>query len=197
MRTFFNSDGKPVRFSSMLAAIIENGPQFGPSYVTTGIISRQSSRLFKKNCSTIWTCFYMRPKHRTYMILEKLNRVCPALSLSRLHKLILILPGKERSKFLDWISSIDFEETHRVTFAKKHEHTCGSLTIDPKYREWFTSPASSSLWCHGKRKHIPPVPISVGVINQLTSRSRYWKVRTQVGCKQPCVLSLMCELTTR
>jgi hypothetical protein len=60
--------------------------------------------------------------------------------------------GKERSAFLTWVSSIDFEKTHQDTFAKKYEKTCDWLIEEPKYEQWFTSPASSLLWCHGKRK---------------------------------------------
>jgi hypothetical protein len=61
--------------------------------------------------------------------------------------------GKEREAFLAWISSIDFEKIHQDTFAKKHEKTCDWLMNEPKYQQWFTSPASSLLWCHGKRNH--------------------------------------------
>ncbi|KAI1560042.1 Ankyrin repeat protein [Pyrenophora tritici-repentis] len=57
---------------------------------------------------------------------------------------------RERSAFLAWVSSIDFEKTHQDIYAKKHEKTCGWLIIEPKYQQWFNSPASSLLWCHGK-----------------------------------------------
>ena len=67
--------------------------------------------------------------------------------------------GKERSAFLAWVSSIDFEKTHHDTFAKKHEKTCNWLIKEPNYQQWVTSPASSLLWCHGKREqhHVLPV----------------------------------------
>jgi len=61
--------------------------------------------------------------------------------------------GKERSALLTWLSSIDFEKTHQDIFAKKHEKTCDWLIEEPKYEQWLTSPTSSLLWCHGKRKH--------------------------------------------
>lgn len=62
-------------------------------------------------------------------------------------------PEKEREAFLAWMSSIDFEKTHQDTFAKKHQQTCDWLIKEPKYQQWLTSPASSLLWCYGKRKH--------------------------------------------
>jgi hypothetical protein len=59
---------------------------------------------------------------------------------------------KERSSFLAWVSSIDFEKTNLDTYAKRHKNTCGWLTKEPKYEQWINSPASSLLWCNGKRK---------------------------------------------
>ncbi|RMZ90014.1 hypothetical protein DV736_g2766, partial [Chaetothyriales sp. CBS 134916] len=57
---------------------------------------------------------------------------------------------KERAKFLEWISTVDFEKVHEDTYAKKHERTCGWLINEPKYQNWFGSSISSLLWCHGK-----------------------------------------------
>lgn len=62
------------------------------------------------------------------------------------------LTEKERSAFLKWVSSIDFEQTHQDTFAKKHEHTGDWLLREPKYEQWFSSATSSLLWCNGKRR---------------------------------------------
>lgn len=58
---------------------------------------------------------------------------------------------KEKSRFLSWVSAIDFERVHQDIYAKKHEKTCDWLIEESKYREWFDSSASSLLWCHGKR----------------------------------------------
>ncbi|KAF2194066.1 hypothetical protein K469DRAFT_505827, partial [Zopfia rhizophila CBS 207.26] len=57
---------------------------------------------------------------------------------------------KEKSAFLSWVSSIDFEKAHQDTYAKKHEQTCDWLINEPKYRQWFRSSISSLLWCYGK-----------------------------------------------
>jgi hypothetical protein len=61
---------------------------------------------------------------------------------------------KERSAFLAWVSSIDFEKTHQDIFAKKHEQTCDWLTREPKYQQWVNGSASALLWCHGKRRQV-------------------------------------------
>jgi len=58
---------------------------------------------------------------------------------------------EERSRFLSWVSTIEFEKIHQDIYAKKHEDTCDWLIQEPKYREWFNSSTSSLLWCHGKR----------------------------------------------
>jgi hypothetical protein len=60
--------------------------------------------------------------------------------------------GKERSDFLAWVSNIDFDKTHQDTYAKKQEDTCDWLTREPEYQQWLHSPASSLLWCYGKRR---------------------------------------------
>ena len=59
--------------------------------------------------------------------------------------------GKERSAFLAWVSSIDFEQTHVTTFAKKHGNTCDWLIREPKYQQWLSGSTSALLWCSGKR----------------------------------------------
>jgi hypothetical protein len=62
------------------------------------------------------------------------------------------IAGKEKSAFLLWVSSIDFEKVHQDTYAKKHAQTCDWLINEPKYQQWFNNPDSSLLWSHGKRK---------------------------------------------
>ncbi|KAI8937256.1 hypothetical protein NX059_006465 [Plenodomus lindquistii] len=57
---------------------------------------------------------------------------------------------QEKTEFLAWVSNIDFEQTHQVIYAKKQEKTCDWLIKDPRYQQWFNSPNSSLLWCHGK-----------------------------------------------
>jgi hypothetical protein len=59
---------------------------------------------------------------------------------------------EEKSKFLSWVSNIEFEKIHQDIYAKKHENTCDWLIKEPKYQEWFNSSTSSLLWCHGKRQ---------------------------------------------
>jgi hypothetical protein len=81
--------------------------------------------------------------------------------------------GKERSAFLTWASSIDFEKTHQDIFAKKHEKTCDWLIKEPKYLQWSTSPTSSLLWCHGKRKHFVCLLQRRGL---LTAFSWHWQI---------------------
>ncbi|UPX17637.1 uncharacterized protein EKO05_0007979 [Ascochyta rabiei] len=76
---------------------------------------------------------------------------------------------KERSAFLTWVSSIDFEKTHQDTFAKKHEKTCDWLIKAPKYEQWFTNPASSLLWCHGK-PGIGKSVLASNVIEDITTK---------------------------
>jgi hypothetical protein len=58
---------------------------------------------------------------------------------------------EEKSRFLSWVSTIEFEKIHQDIYAKKHEDTCNWLIKESKYREWFNSSTSSLLWCHGKR----------------------------------------------
>ncbi|OAG06012.1 ankyrin [Paraphaeosphaeria sporulosa] len=86
--------------------------------------------------------------------------------------------GKERSAFLTWLSSIDFEKTHQDTFAKKHEKTCDWLIKEPKYQQWFTSPASSLLWCHGK----PGIGKSVLASNVIED------ITTKIGLREDAAL---------
>ena len=60
--------------------------------------------------------------------------------------------GKEKSAFLFWVSSINFDKVHQDIYAKKHEDTCDWLINEPKYQQWLNGPLSSLLWSHGKRK---------------------------------------------
>ncbi|KAF2994958.1 hypothetical protein E8E13_002790 [Curvularia kusanoi] len=76
---------------------------------------------------------------------------------------------KERSEFLNWLSSVDFEKTHQDTFAKKHEDTCDWLIQQVKYKEWLNTPASSLLWCHGK-PGIGKSVLASNVIEDITLR---------------------------
>ncbi|KAF2738865.1 hypothetical protein EJ04DRAFT_28172 [Polyplosphaeria fusca] len=57
---------------------------------------------------------------------------------------------EEKSKFLSWVSIIEFEKIHQDIYAKKHEETCEWLIKESKYQEWFNGSTSSLLWCHGK-----------------------------------------------
>ncbi|KAF2714347.1 ankyrin, partial [Pleomassaria siparia CBS 279.74] len=77
---------------------------------------------------------------------------------------------EERSAFLAWVSSIDFEKTHQDTYAKKHESTCEWLISEPEYEEWFNSPASSLLWCHGK-PGIGKSVLASNVIEDITAKN--------------------------
>lgn len=58
---------------------------------------------------------------------------------------------EEKSRFLSWVSTIEFEKIHQDIYAKKHEDTCDWLIKELKYQEWFNSSTSSLLWCYGKR----------------------------------------------
>jgi hypothetical protein len=69
--------------------------------------------------------------------------------------MLIYISGKERSSFLAWVSDIDFETVHQNIYAKKHDNTGDWLVMEPKYQQWLNSPASSLLWCHGKRKQYP------------------------------------------
>lgn len=58
---------------------------------------------------------------------------------------------EEKSSFLSWVSTIEFEKVHQDIYAKKCEDTCDWLIKEPKYQEWSNSSTSSLLWCYGKR----------------------------------------------
>jgi ankyrin repeat domain-containing protein 50 len=63
----------------------------------------------------------------------------------------LIFLVTERESFLNWISSIPFEQTHEDIYAKKHRGTGDWLLQTIQFREWFESTGSTLLWCYGKR----------------------------------------------
>ncbi|KAF2805686.1 uncharacterized protein BDZ99DRAFT_109722 [Mytilinidion resinicola] len=76
----------------------------------------------------------------------------------------------EREAFLAWVSNIDFEKVHQDIYAKKHEKTCDWLIREPNYQQWFNSPASSLLWCHGK-PGIGKSVLASNVIEDITAKN--------------------------
>jgi ankyrin repeat domain-containing protein 50 len=60
---------------------------------------------------------------------------------------------RERKSFLNWISNIPFEKIHEDIYAKKHPDTGDWLIQTDQFQNWFNSPNSALLWCHGNREH--------------------------------------------
>ncbi|KAH9862833.1 hypothetical protein J1614_010926 [Plenodomus biglobosus] len=77
---------------------------------------------------------------------------------------------KERSAFLAWVSSIDFEKTHQDIYTMKHEQTCEWLVRESKYQQWVNGSASTLLWCHGK-PGIGKSVLASSVIEDLTAKN--------------------------
>ncbi|KAF2727145.1 hypothetical protein EJ04DRAFT_570650 [Polyplosphaeria fusca] len=82
---------------------------------------------------------------------EDMRHHLEVLSHSRIENLAeLARHQEEKSRFLSWVSTIEFEKIHQDIYAKKQEDTCDWLIKEPKYQEWFNGSTSSLLWCFGK-----------------------------------------------
>lgn len=51
-----------------------------------------------------------------------------------------------------WISNIDFEEVHSLTFAKRYKSTGDWLIKEPKIDQWFFN-NTGLVWYYGKREY--------------------------------------------
>lgn len=56
---------------------------------------------------------------------------------------------------LNWLSSLDFHEKQKTTFAKHQEGTGQWLLDADEFQQWFLGEHNSTLWCPGIRRHIP------------------------------------------
>lgn len=79
---------------------------------------------------------------------------------------------EEKSKFLSWVSTIEFEKIHQDVYAKKHEKTCDWLIKEPKYQEWFNSSTSSPC---GAMENVSNTP-SPTSYKMLTTNSWDWQI---------------------
>ncbi|KAH8726167.1 hypothetical protein GQ44DRAFT_187871 [Phaeosphaeriaceae sp. PMI808] len=114
---------------------------------------------------------------------------------------------EEKSAFLSWVSTIEFEKAHQEIYAKKHEQTCGWLIEEPKYQEWFNSSISSLLWCHGK-PGIGKSVLASNVLEHITAQKElqkdtvicfaYYNYRhTQLGDVSGIIAALIKQLCRR
>ena len=62
-----------------------------------------------------------------------------------------------RSNFMNWISTLDFEEEHAFTFEKRYKNTGDWLIKEPVFKQWFNVTDSCVLWCYGKRNYLPNI----------------------------------------
>ena len=52
---------------------------------------------------------------------------------------------------MNWISTIDFENEHALTFEKRYKDTGNWLLEEPVFQQWIDGTDSRVLWCYGKR----------------------------------------------
>jgi len=85
---------------------------------------------------------------KMYKHLEGCTKVFSILGMS----LAEIFPDHRRSKILNWISTIAYEDNHKATALGLLEGTGGWLCNKAEFQEWQASSASGILWLRGKRK---------------------------------------------
>ncbi|MCJ1394650.1 hypothetical protein MMC18_007530 [Xylographa bjoerkii] len=63
--------------------------------------------------------------------------------------------SSERDSILNWLSSLDFHEKQKATFAKHQEGTGQWLLNANEFQQWFLGGQNSTLWCPGIRRCVP------------------------------------------
>ncbi|PHH65759.1 hypothetical protein CDD81_1486 [Ophiocordyceps australis] len=64
-------------------------------------------------------------------------------------RLVRVTDGHERGDILKWLSSIDFGQHQRETFAKFHPGTGKWFLDGSKFQDWIHSAQPSTIWCRG------------------------------------------------
>ena len=83
---------------------------------------------------------------------EKREKGGSADNFGGLGHFVNVITANQRTSFLDWISKMDFEESHDNIFAKKHQATGDWLIQRQDFQAWFGGSSSALLWCYGKGK---------------------------------------------
>lgn len=88
--------------------------------------------------------------------LEKLNSVHAEVQRAgdKVSNIWEFLDSRKRHEMLLWISSIPFEDHHRIARQGRTENTGMWLINHGRYQKWKSSEQSMILWLHGIRKHI-------------------------------------------
>ena len=56
----------------------------------------------------------------------------------------------ELQRLLEWLTELDFQETHELIASKRFKGTCQWLFEHEKFKEWYRDGTDPILWCHGK-----------------------------------------------
>ena len=90
-------------------------------------------------------------------ILKDLEEPVQRIDL-RVKALLQSVDANRRTKILQWISSIPYEDNHDTAFMGHTSGTGEWLLQHDTYIKWRTSPTCNILWLHGIRKR--PIPRS-------------------------------------
>ena len=103
------------------------------------------------NCERMHTrCIQASSKEHIQNLKQILDDFqAPTLHIdSRMATFCKILESSERLNMLEWISAIQYEETHFFAREGQTSETGGWLLRHERYREWRASSTSMILWLH-------------------------------------------------
>jgi hypothetical protein len=87
--------------------------------------------------------------------------------------------NQERENILQTLSTQNFHEKQRDTFAKHSEGTGQWILMRNEFQHWASGDQNSTLWCYGNRKFRLPLHDVHGKANSQTSGS--WEKRFHVS----------------
>lgn len=82
----------------------------------------------------------------------------PSLDVHCVGYVVDIWAVEMRRKVLEWLTPVDYEDTHQRHF-KKHFGITGQWLIDhAQFTSWKDTPGSHLLWCYGIRESSETTP---------------------------------------
>lgn len=74
------------------------------------------------------------------------------IPVPRAETIVDVLAVELRRKVLEWLTPVDYEETHQRHFKKHFANTGQWLIENDQFVSWKDTPGSRLLWCYGIRE---------------------------------------------